>query len=138
MSSLVVDASVALKWVLNEPGHLKARSLVGSAHLLAPDFLILECANALWATARRKVISGPDAAIGLAKITAALVDLHPIATHVSAAQAIAFEIDRTVYDSIYIALALAQGAQVVTADEKFARAVECHSVYRSFIRRLGG
>lgn len=137
MSSLVVDASVALKWVLNEPGHLKARSFVGSARLSAPDFLMLECANALWATARRKVISGPDAAIGLAKIAAALVDLHPITTHVSAAQAIAFEIDRTVYDSVYVALAIAQGAQVVTADEKFARAVESHPVYRSFICRLG-
>lgn len=137
MSSLVVDASVALKWVLNEPGHLKARSIVGSARLAAPDFLMLECANALWATVRRKVISGSDAAIGLAKIAAVAVDLHPITAHVSAAQAIAFEIDRTVYDSIYVALALRLGAQVVTADVKFARAVESHSVYRSFIRQLG-
>jgi predicted nucleic acid-binding protein len=137
MSNLVVDASVALKWVLNEPGYQKARSLVGAHTLAAPDFLLLECGNALWATARRKIIASSDAAIGLAKIAAATIDLHPIGLHAAAAQAIAFEIDRTAYDSLYLAVAIALGAQLVTADEKLARAIEDHAVYRSFVRRLG-
>lgn len=46
--SLVVDASVALKWVLDEEGRPAARALLlGNEPLHAPDFLILECANIL-------------------------------------------------------------------------------------------
>lgn len=137
MATLIIDASVAIKWVANEPDFASARALVGTESLAAPDFILLECANALWATARRKIISGAEATVGYAKIASAPIDLYGVAPLVAAAQAIALEIDRTVYDSLYLALALTLGAQLVTADENFARAAEAHPVYRALIQRLG-
>ena len=70
MSALVIDASVAIKLVLNESDSDLAHNLIGARPLAAPEFLLLECGNALWATARRKVISGEQAAAGLAKLAA--------------------------------------------------------------------
>ncbi len=47
MTALVVDASVAIKWVVQEAGTPEALAL-RKATLLAPDLLVLECANILW------------------------------------------------------------------------------------------
>lgn len=51
---LVIDASVAIKWVVDEPGTTEALALRRKAKLIAPDLLIAECANILWKKARRK------------------------------------------------------------------------------------
>ena len=48
----VVDASVALKWVLNEAGSPWARALPTGAALVAPPLLWTGCANGLWRLAR--------------------------------------------------------------------------------------
>jgi predicted nucleic acid-binding protein len=50
----------------------------------------------------------------------------PSDTLVEAAFAIAAAFDRTVYDSLYIALAIDCQGQLVTADEKLANAVAAH------------
>ena len=52
MSDLVIDASVAVKWVIEEEDTTQALALRGRA-LAAPDLLIAECANILWKKVRR-------------------------------------------------------------------------------------
>ena len=47
MSGLVIDASVAIKWVIEEAGTKEALALRRQA-LAAPDLLVAECANILW------------------------------------------------------------------------------------------
>jgi len=47
ISAAVVAASVAIKWVIQEPGSEQAR-LLSNASLEAPDLLPIECANILW------------------------------------------------------------------------------------------
>ena len=47
MSTFVIDASVAIKWVVEEPGTPEAL-LLRRHRLLAPDLLMAECANILW------------------------------------------------------------------------------------------
>ena len=54
---LVVDASIAVKWVLPEPDSERARALILRGDLTAPDLLRLEVANALWKQARRGAIT---------------------------------------------------------------------------------
>ena len=56
-AALVVDASVAAKWVLEEPGSDWARGLrMIGAQLMAPNLLCAECGNALWRMVRAKRI----------------------------------------------------------------------------------
>ena len=133
---IVVDASVALKWVIEEDGSLAARQLILRETLAAPDFLATECASVLWAKARRNQIPSSDARAGLAAILAAPVQMLRSAQFVAAAQSIAFDLDQTVYDSLYLAAAVAQRAVLVTADAAFAVAAEGHALYAMSVRLL--
>ena len=48
MSTLVIDASIAVKWVVEEDGTPQALMVRRRAKLIAPELLVAECANILW------------------------------------------------------------------------------------------
>ena len=70
---IVLDASVALKWVLPEDDSDIASRLHEWGPLHAPDVLLIESANALWVRVRRGDMTPADAKAALADIAAAPV-----------------------------------------------------------------
>lgn len=133
---IIVDASVALKWAVPEEGSDRARGLLEHEVLAAPDLMWTECANVLWVKARRGQITRDAATAALAAIDAAPIRWLGGRDYVKAAQIIAFELDQTAYDCLYLATALAERAILVTADETFARVALAHPVYGASIRAL--
>jgi predicted nucleic acid-binding protein len=122
---LVVNASVAVKWYVPEPDSQRAFTILSSgSRLLAPDLLISEVGNIIWKKVRRGELTIVDAqAIVTALTTACPLELYPRTDLLSAALDIAATYQRTVYDSLYVALAHEHGCQFVTADERLANAL---------------
>jgi predicted nucleic acid-binding protein len=120
----VLDASVAVKWVLPEPDSPKATALRDDFHraiheLLSPDTFTAEVAHALLKAERRKLIPHGDALLNLAKILKSLPQLHPILPDLlPQAAAIASQARIGVYDCLYVALAERETCQLVTADTR--------------------
>jgi predicted nucleic acid-binding protein len=74
---IVVDASAALKWVVEEEGSDAAAAL-SQQELLAPSLMMAECANALWAKARRGELSASEVIERIHALFQAPVELVPL------------------------------------------------------------
>lgn len=122
-SPVVVDASVALKWVLDEPGSAVAEGLLEEDVLRAPDFLLVEVANVLWTKARRGSLGRSEAETAFDGVAAVPLVFTPTAELVTPARALAHAMDITVYDALYAALAQRFGCTLATSDRVLARAV---------------
>jgi predicted nucleic acid-binding protein len=120
-----VDASVAVKWYFREEYREAALRLLDEQHtLLAPDLLIAEFANVAWKYVRRGNATVVEARRALNQLLIVPLTLYATRSVVPAALDIACETGRTAYDSIYLALAQAQGCQLVTADRRFYNAMQ--------------
>lgn len=135
--TVVVDASVAIKWVVEEDDSDAAARLVLDEPLAAPDFLIVECANVLWRKARRRELAANDAIAALAALQGIPIQLFAASDYAASTQALALELDRTVYDCLYLAIALAERAVLVTADRAFVQGIARHGVHSHGVRLLG-
>ena len=117
--TIVVDASVAVKWVIPEVLSDQAESLRGRAdRLLAPDLLLPEAANALWKKLIRREITTREAVQAINLLMGSGLDLRPSGPLLGRALALARRLRHPVYDCIYLALAQAEGATLITADQR--------------------
>ncbi|MGB2624734.1 MAG: type II toxin-antitoxin system VapC family toxin [Candidatus Acidiferrum sp.] len=126
MTQVVVDASVAIKWL--SPFRLEvlaphARGLLarwqqGAAELIAPDLIWLEIANAHWKAVRQNRCTVPEAQASLATLHAQKLTTMPSKQFIDLALRIALQHGRTVYESLYVALAHTLSCELITADEK--------------------
>jgi predicted nucleic acid-binding protein len=118
---LVVDASVAVKWVVPELlSDEAAQLLAGDEDLIAPDLLEVEAANALWKKTMRRELSGREADRALGLLHESGLVLRPTRPLLPRAAAIARRLSHPVYDCVYLALAETERAPLVTADERLA------------------
>ena len=104
--SLVVDASVALRWYVEAPGSRAAVALLGRGEtLVAPDLIVCELSNAAWKLARRGEISEEHGSSIAAAAATGFARLVPAAELAGQAWRIARELDHPVYDCLYLRLA---------------------------------
>lgn len=135
--TLVVDASVAVKWYLAEQGSEAARALVEQEDFLfAPDLLYPELANVLWKRRRKGEIEAEQARAALADLPETLQLIAPSAPVIDEALALAIDLDHPVYDCLYLAMALRWDCKLVTADRRFHGRVGV-SEWRGRVELLG-
>ena len=121
---LIIDASVAYKWVVREPDSGLARGLIGSDTLGGPALILVEVANALWSGVRRGNVAAAHASQGVDDLPPLLDRLFPVEPLVAPAFSVARDLDHPVYDCVYLALSGREGATLVTADGRLLRRVK--------------
>jgi predicted nucleic acid-binding protein len=116
---IVVDASVAVQWIAEEDTSELSRTILVRSDLIAPEFLLIEVANALY----RKVFVGE---ISLEQALAGLdfirdkVALRAVETSaLRRAIELAMAMYHPIYDCIYLAVAEMESARLVTHDREF-------------------
>lgn len=121
MNRFVIDASIAIKWVVHEEDSLNALAILQNFSLAAPDLLIAECSNILWKKVKRAELTTDEAIMAAHLIQRADVELLPMRRLMDGATRLAIALDHAAYDCIYLALAIERAWPFVTADERFRR-----------------
>lgn len=127
MTTLVVDSSVCLKWVLddeidaNHALQLQKQYLAGEINLIAPNLWQYEILSGL----KNVVLNNPTIPNSLLETKLLqLLDSSPNLFEVSDLYSLilkyAFSYQISAYDSVYLTLAHANGFTLVTADKKLA------------------
>jgi predicted nucleic acid-binding protein len=120
VSVIVVDASVGVKWFLPEVYATEARQWRNGPdelHTLT-FFFDLEIANILWKKIQRGEITRSDADLILGQLSAPPLPRHSEEPLLPSAFDLAIRTQRTVYDCLYVALAVQLAGRMVTADQE--------------------
>lgn len=138
MSGYVIDASVAVKWLVTEDFSREALSLADSgSKLIAPAFIALEVLNSLWAMRRRGRISIEKVRTAVGELRSSPLLLLPITADLSvAALRTALEIDHAVYHCYYLALAVRANLTLITADKQFLNKVRSKPTLANYILHI--
>ena len=121
---LVVDASVAIKWFVDEEDSDDARSLLAAGHrFYAPRLMAVELGNALREKTRRGELAPAEAEVAASAIPALTINWASDQFLVSDAVRLGLLFGHPVYDCVYLALAQRLGGTVITSDKRFLKAV---------------
>lgn len=124
MTPVVVDASVAVKWYLDEPYAAQAQRVLDSdAPLHAPDLVHLEVDSVLCKRVRRGEITSERADAVRHTFRQVPILLHPFGVLLDPAYALARAGKCSVYDGLYVVLAELLQARMLTADERLCRSL---------------
>jgi len=126
VKTFVIDASIAVKWVVEEEGTENALALRGRTKLIAPELLTAECANILWKKVQRGELTEDEALFAARLLQASDIELLPTRALLEPATRLAIELNHPAYDCIYIALAIEHDFQFVTADARLLRKLDQH------------
>jgi predicted nucleic acid-binding protein len=132
--TVVVDASVGVKWLAifekeefaDRAKTVLNRRTAGELLLLVPDLFWLEVSNALCKATRRNKCSSTEADQALEEMQELPLQTLSSTELVNSAQEIAIRYGRSIYDSVYIAMAKETRSELVTADERLANAIARH------------
>lgn len=142
---VVVDASLALKWVLEEPHSIEAQNLLNrwvqtQVIVTAPTLLVFEAANVLYQRVRRGQLSIEAAREALSALTATHLTLiggdEPDLSDRAITLAQAFRLPAT-YDAVYMGVAIKSECPFWTADERLWNEVHEKAPWVRWIGEVG-
>jgi predicted nucleic acid-binding protein len=121
---LVIDASVALKWFVDEDGSRQAEALLTRQDtLIAPDLIIPEVCNATWKMVRRGMMHQTQQIAAVTRLPAILDELAPTGPLAPRAAALSTLLDHPAYDCFHLALAEQRSATLISADRRLIQRV---------------
>ena len=134
MTLFVLDASVAVKWFLPpKDERLTAEALAllkkyvqTEVRFIIPDLFWAEIASAFWKAIRLGRFDQTSAEEALRYLGNCDLPVYPTVALLDRAFDIANAFDRSVYDSLYVALAVHSRATLITADERLANSLAAH------------
>ena len=133
MKTLVVDASVAVKWFFPEIHSVCALDILRSdCQICAPDLVWSEVSNVIWKRWRRKQISRNEGSAIIYDLIRFPLKIHASDTLAPIAWGISTQTDQSFYDSLYLALAIKTNCRLITADRKFFEVI-CGTDFKSNI-----
>ena len=125
MTRWVVDASVAVKWLLPETFAARADAIAAAENdLLAPALLPVEVGNALVKRVRAGALNSTEAAGLFRDFQEIAVDYSPVEPLLETALTMALAHRASLYDCLYLALAEASAEKLVTADRRFYDSIQ--------------
>jgi predicted nucleic acid-binding protein len=134
MTCYVVDASIVVKWFVPEIySEAAIRYLNGNHELIAPDLVFTEAGNALWKKVIRAEIPPTSAYEIIRNLIVSPVRIYPSGPMLEIALDISIEHHRSLYDSLYLALAVSQRCLMVTADRGFFNFLKRSSLARHLL-----
>lgn len=134
---MIVDASVAFKWLVAEEGSGAAIDLLAEENLAAPTWLLVEVSNALWKRIARGEMNDPEGAAEQVARLPELLSLTDEHVLIGRAMAIACEIGHPIYDCLYLAMAENRDEPLVTADRRLLEKVKS-TRFEQMVRALDG
>ena len=124
---IVVDASLAVKWFLDEPHAAQAEEIlkIYTGQMMVPDILLVEVTSALVRNANMVKSSRSNVLIALDRFERLLADGDLVAHRSSSAvvrqsASLAIDMGHPLKDCLYLALAMELGCDLVTCDARFA------------------
>ena len=124
---LVIDASVAVKWMVREGEETdRARTLLGHPEfLIAPDWLLVEAASTFWKKIRGSKLLVIHAERHLEDLPNLFQSLHPARELVELALSWSIRLRHSVYDCLYLALAIREDCKLATFDAGLIETMRC-------------
>lgn len=131
MTGFVLDASVAVKWFLparDEPYSQQALALYEGYHrqeldFVVPDIFWAEIGSIFWKAIRQGRLEKVPAEEAIADLMKCELSSFASAALLAKAFEIATTFERSIYDSLYVSLAIQSNFQLITADERLANAL---------------
>ena len=129
MTAYVIDTSALVKYVITEEysdlvRHIVSLHEASEMQLIAPDFLYVECANVLWKNTLRTGDPSGDVIAALNNLRGINIRLVPQEDLLEDALRLALNMNITVYDALYCALAQRENAELITEDRRLRNALD--------------
>ena len=118
IETLIVDASIAVKWVIQEDGSDAAVGLRSHFRFAAPDLLIAECSNILSKKVQRGELMRDEAMMAGRLLERSDIELLPMRSLLEETTVLAIDLGHPAYDCVYLALARKRQSRFVTADKR--------------------